>query len=115
MKPDQPAHGRRRASWKVVFLVGLVMVIGVLVINVFPYRSYLSQHKQQAVAAHQLATIEKQNRDLAEQAKRLQTPAEIERLARAQYGMVRPGETSYAILPAPVGPLRLPELWPYQN
>ncbi len=38
------------------------------------------------------------------EAKRLQTDAEIERLAREKYGLVKPGEQPFVILPAPTTP-----------
>ena len=39
---------------------------------------------------------------LAREARRLQTPAEIERLARVQFNMVFPGEQAYNVIsPAP--------------
>jgi cell division protein FtsB len=108
-----PERPRRRVTWKVIPLVVIVAVVGVLVVTVFPFRSYLSQQHRTSAAEAQLISIQKQNKELAAQAARLKTPGEIERLARSTYGMVRPGETAYAILPAPAGSLRLPQLWPY--
>ena len=36
---------------------------------------------------------------LGEEARQLQTPSEIERLARAQFNMVLPGEQAYNVVP----------------
>jgi cell division protein FtsB len=38
---------------------------------------------------------------LARESKRLSTDSEIERLAREKYGLVKPGERPFVILPAP--------------
>ena len=40
-----------------------------------------------------------ENSRLTDQANKLHTDAEVERLAREQYDLVRPGEEAYAILP----------------
>jgi hypothetical protein len=48
-----------------------------------------------------LQVLGEQNEDLQQRAKRLQTDAEIERLAREQYNLVKPGEEAYAVLPPP--------------
>ena len=43
----------------------------------------------------------------------LKTDEEVERLAREQYNLVRPGEESYAILPPPPPKVELPQWWPF--
>ena len=90
-------------------LVALVVVAGT------PFRSYVDQRRRIRAVSAEAAVLDKRNQELATQVSRLQTPAEIERQARTQYGMIRPGETAYALLPAPVGPLHLPALWPYKR
>jgi hypothetical protein len=40
-----------------------------------------------------------ENAKLDQRRQQLQTDAEIERLAREQYGLVKPGEEAFAILP----------------
>ena len=54
-----------------------------------------------AVTANDLHILDQQNAQLAAEAAKLQTNAEIERLARSQYHLVRPGEQAFAILPPP--------------
>jgi cell division protein FtsB len=88
----------RRAAWPLV--VGVVAV-GILFLAVFPTRTYLSQ-RQNLDAAHQrVRVLSEENAKLAARVDKLNTDAEIERLAREQYNLVRPGEEAYAILPAP--------------
>jgi cell division protein FtsB len=90
----------RRAAWPVLASVALV---GILFAGVFPTRTYLAQRASISHAEKQLDVLGAQNADLAARAKKLQTDAEIERLARERYNLVKPGEESYAVLPPPSG------------
>jgi cell division protein FtsB len=83
----------------IVLLAAAGATLAVLVLVVFPTRSYLKERGDVSSAAHQLQTINSQNRQLTDQVGRLNTDSEIERLARKDYGLVKPGEEAYAILP----------------
>lgn len=83
----------------VVLLAAAGATLAVLVLVVFPTRSYLKERGDMNSATHQLQTLDAQNRQLTNQIGRLNTDAEIERLARKDYGLVKPGEEAYAILP----------------
>jgi len=91
--------GRRpmRRSW--LFVAGLAAV-GVLFIAVFPARTYLDQHRQRQEVLAQIKATDARNRSLEQRIATLHTDAEVERLAREQYNLVRPGEEAYAILPS---------------
>jgi cell division protein FtsB len=91
----------RRLVWPV--LVSVVAVV-VLFAAVFPTRTYLAQRASISRAEEQLAVLDEQNRALEERAAELRDDAEIERLAREQYNLVRPGEEAYALLPSPAPP-----------
>jgi cell division protein FtsB len=91
-----PPPAVRKAVWPA--LAGLALV-AFLFLAVFPTRTWWSQRQQHARVARQVEVLAEQNRALAERAQRLQNEAEIERLAREQYGMVRPGEEAFAVLP----------------
>jgi hypothetical protein len=82
-------------------LAASAVTIAALLVFVFPTRTYLAQRQQLADAAGRVRILAGQNQDLSNEINRLQTDAEIERLAREQYHLVRPGEQAYAILPAP--------------
>jgi cell division protein FtsB len=99
----------RRHPWRTVaraaaWTTAIVAVAVVLLVFVFPTRTYLSQRRQLTSAANQLQVLDQQNAQLTAQVARLQTDGEIERLAREQYHLVRPGERAFAILPAPSPP-----------
>ena len=78
-----------------------VVLAGIVMLGVFPARTYLTQRRNLAAAEERIEVLSEHNRALAGRAKRLHTDAEIERLAREQYNLVKPGEEAYAILPPP--------------
>lgn len=83
--------------------IGLLAAAGVtlaiLVLVVFPTRSFLRERANLNSTAHQLQSLNADNRQLSDQIGRLNTDSEIERLARKNYGLVKPGEEAYAVLP----------------
>jgi cell division protein FtsB len=88
----------RRALWP---LLVSVVLVGVLFAGVFPTRTYLAQRASISRSEKQLDVLGEQNKDLEKRATELQSDAEIERLAREQYNLVKPGEQAYAVLPPP--------------
>jgi len=86
----------RRAVWPVLVTVVLV---GVLFVAVFPTRTWMAQQQSISDAEEQLQVLEEQNGLLEERIAALHEDDEIERLAREQYNLVRPGEEAYAVLP----------------
>ena len=104
-------HRRRpRGLWP---LLALVTVVGIVFIAVYPTRTWLAQRDTLSKAQRQVQVLRQQNDALAQRVAALNTDAEIERLAREKYNLVRPGEESYAINPAPVPPIVLPMVWPF--
>jgi type II secretory pathway pseudopilin PulG len=78
--------------------VGVVAAMVILATS-FPAAALLGQHRQLSAADARLAAIQRENRLLAEQQRQLSSTTEIERLARADYQLVSPGQTLYEILP----------------
>ncbi len=74
-------------------------LVAILFVFVFPTRSYLAQRRQVSSAQHDVNVLREQNDKLAALAARLQTPAEIERMAREQFHLVFPGEQVYDVVP----------------
>lgn len=93
-----------RRSAVAVFTLALLVVGAAVVTNVVPYRQILEQRRQVATAAAQLDEIKDENAVLTAQRDALQTPVEIERLAREKLGYVRPGEVAYVVLDPPEVP-----------
>ena len=85
-------------------LIVSVVLVGILFLFVFPARTYLDQRRRLAATEQRLRALAQHNAELTARVQLLNTDAEIERLARAQYSLVKPGEEAYAILPAPPPP-----------
>ena len=85
-------------------LLGGGVLVAFLVGGVFPTRTYLQQRDAIAAQEAKVAVLSEENAKLTAKVDRLHTDAEIERLAREQYNLVRPGEEAYAILPGPADP-----------
>ncbi|MDQ6783568.1 MAG: septum formation initiator family protein [Actinomycetota bacterium] len=85
-----------------IFLL-TVVALGLLLLFVLPGRTLLAQHHTLAVTQNRAEALSRENANLAERLKRLQDPAQIEQIARTQYGLVMPGQQAYAIIPARQG------------
>jgi cell division protein FtsB len=114
-KPSAPhadaTSVRRPLLWVLwVVLLG-VAAVGVVALAALPYRAWVNQREQLQETEARLTAIQAQNEALEARITALQTPAEVERLARERYGLARPGEQSFVILPETVTPL--PPGWPY--
>jgi cell division protein FtsB len=80
-------------------LLVTLVVVAMLFLAVFPTRTWIAQRRERAAVVHDIAELRAQNRQLSDRAGRLRSDAEIERLARERYNLVRPGERAFAILP----------------
>jgi hypothetical protein len=74
-------------------------VIALLAFTVFPTRVWLSQRRDMAETEHRVEVLEKTNTALAKRVNELDSDAAIERIAREQHNLVKPGEDAYAVLP----------------
>ena len=79
----------------------LVVLVGLLFAFVYPTRTFLDQRNETNKARAQLEVLQNENARLKRESKQLSTDSEIERLARQKYGLVKPGEQPFVILPAP--------------
>lgn len=92
-KVRSPAQ-HRRSPWVALFLV---LALGMTLAGIFPFRQMLAQQRQVANTEAKLEAVVEENRQLEGQIASLQTDAGVERLAREQLGLVRPGETGYQV------------------
>jgi cell division protein FtsB len=78
-----------------------IALIGVTVylLAVFPTRSYLIQRNQVKNSVSQVKAVEESNQALQKQINSMNSPSEIEKIARSQYGLVKPGEKAFVVLP----------------
>ena len=109
-------RGSRAAGFAGRLVVPLVLfglTVGVLVLGVFPTRTWLDQRNSLRVAEAQLADLETGNAERQARVEALMTDAEIERLAREEYGYAKVGEEVYHVLPPPRDPVKVPDAWPF--
>lgn len=91
---------RRRPT--VLLVVLLFLVIGAAFLTqLIPYRQIFESQAEVAAARAQLSSLQAENDLLGADVAALETPAEIERLAREKLGYARPGETAYVVLDPP--------------
>jgi len=91
-------------SSKARVVVASVIFIGILFGAVYPTRTYLRQQRELRAAEHKLDLFRQQNGRLEAEVKRLESDEEVERIARARFNLVKPGEEAYAIVPVPPPP-----------
>ena len=94
----------KRARALVWVGVAALLVAGVHFAGVFPTRTYLAQRASLSTAERNLEVLSEQNKVLEDRIDLLRSDAEIERLARERYNLVRPGEEAYAVLPPTEAP-----------
>ncbi len=91
-------------SFRARIVVAFVIFIAILFGAVYPTRTYLAQQRDLRAAHKTLALFKQQNGHLETEAKRLGSDEEIERIARARFNLVKPGEEAYAVVPVPPKP-----------
>lgn len=81
-----------------IVAVGLILVM-VGAMAIVPTRQLIEQQRRIEAMGSDLSQIERSNSRLEARIERLKNPDFIEQRAREQMGLVRPGETSYLVLP----------------
>ena len=90
-----------RAPRVLGLVVASIALAAAVFLFILPTRTYLAQRHSLSAAETRLRVFGDQNAQLAASATRLQTDAEIERVARENYGLVKPGEKAYLMVPPP--------------
>ncbi|MCJ7725796.1 MAG: septum formation initiator family protein [Acidimicrobiia bacterium] len=83
-----------------LLIVGLLAVVVVLA-GIFPFRQIIAGSREVDAAEGRLAAIREETEVLESRISALQTPEEVERLAREQFGLVMPGEIGYVVVTPP--------------
>lgn len=82
------------------YLAALVVLIAASAVMLTgPLRTYLAADARVETLERQLTALERENRQLAERRDDLRDPETVELLARERLGLVRPGETAFAVVP----------------
>ena len=77
----------------------LVFFLAVMLVGLVPFKQILNQRRAVSEAEDRLAALEQANGHLESEMAALETPVEIERRAREDFGLVRPGEIAYIVVP----------------
>ena len=81
-------------------IVAFILVLGLVgAMAIQPTRQLLEQRDRITAVAVQLEKVQAGNAQLATQIERLNNGDYIEQRAREQIGLVRPGETTYVVMP----------------
>ncbi|HEV2362243.1 MAG TPA: septum formation initiator family protein [Acidimicrobiales bacterium] len=83
-----------------LLLVLSIVVAVVIVATELPVASLLHEKQATATAAQKLATLQQENKALVADVHALDSQQTIAWLAHAEFGLVRPGQQSYVILPS---------------
>jgi cell division protein FtsB len=106
-RPTVAHRAREFVRQRFWVILGLVMLY-LLVHDLFGDRGFLAMRRQQREVQklqQEIQTLEEANRDLAGKVQRLKTdPEYIERLAREQMGLSRPGEHVFKLPPKEQAP-----------
>ena len=111
-KPPKEHPHRRRRILAAVWTSALVATAGLLLLLVLPTRAWLAQRSAIASAEHRLDIVQDENAKLQARLQALQTPEDVEQVAREQYNLAEPGEKVFSVLPAPAL-TNLPSGWPF--
>ena len=77
----------------------LVFFLAVMLVGLVPFKQILNQREAVSDAEDRLTTLVSANDHLESEIVALKTPVEIERRAREDFGLVRPGEIAYIVVP----------------
>jgi cell division protein FtsB len=83
-----------------MMFVVLLISLGLVATGVLPVQQFLERETQVNDARARLDVLQEDNTSLEEDAIALLSDQEIERIAREQYGFVRPGEIGYVVIPS---------------
>jgi cell division protein FtsB len=89
---------RRRAL--LAATLGVLVLVGLLFAFGYPTRTFLQQRSQISATQKQLVDLQRATAALSRQSQQLRGDAAVTRIAREQYGLVRPGEVPYVLVPA---------------
>ncbi|HEY6530660.1 MAG TPA: septum formation initiator family protein [Acidimicrobiales bacterium] len=92
-----------------------VVTVGVFTLGAFPTRTLLDQRHETSAAEQRLGELDASNAAEREKVEALKTDAMVEQLARREYGLARPGEELYHMIPPAQDPVRVPDAWPFNG
>ena len=77
----------------------LVFFLAVMLVGLVPFKQILNQRQAVSNAEDRVVALQAANDHMESEIVALETPVEIERRAREDFGLVRPGEIAYIVVP----------------
>lgn len=99
----------------VVVAVAVSSATAALLLGVVPFQGWLEQRDRNTSLLIEIEGIEASNEGDEARIDALGTDEEIERLAREEYGLVRPDEEAYAVQSGSRAELDIPDVWPFSD
>ena len=87
------------AAWRRIAVLVVATFIVLLFTAFYPYRQLQAGRSEREKARVELAEKERERAALEQRVALLREPAEVERLARERYGLARPGEVPFIVVP----------------
>ena len=113
IRADRPLVTGRSKRWALA-LLGLGVIAALLVaLFSLPVKTWFRQQDEIAAKQQNLDVLTAANDQLTREVERLQTEQGTQEAARAQLGLVTPGEQRISVLAPTDGILPLPKGWPY--
>ena len=98
---DTRRAGRSRPNIQARLVVLAVVAVVLAFLFVGPTQTWFRQRNDVQRIGAQVDALEQSDRDLQRSINRLRSPAEIERLARERFNMVKRGERAYRVVRVP--------------
>ncbi len=109
-RAPRPTSWVRRGIWMLTLAFVLMALVGA---GRLPMRTYLDNKAAIAETQQRLDGVRAGNQHMKDELALLDTDAELERVAREQYGYVKPGEEVYRVAQPPADAVAVPEVWPF--
>lgn len=90
---------KRKTFWIRPWFILLVAVIGGLLFwSLSPAKQWLQQQREMVNLQKRIDALKKENQAFEQEIARLKTEGYVEREARKELGLVKPGESAYAVI-----------------
>jgi cell division protein FtsB len=99
LRKQQRAERRKRYRPHGAAIV--IVLVALFVSALYPARQLVAKRHRITALKAESASLDRQIDELRAKREALQTDAEVERLARQDLNMIRPGEKAYAVVPGP--------------
>lgn len=96
-------------------LLVLALVGAIAFLGAFPARTYFDQRATIDSLESRSDELRSENEALAKEVEELGTDAEVERIAREEYGLAMPDEEIFYVVPPPEDPVSPPDAWPFDR